>query len=127
MPGCEVVTTETFRVIPKDAELDFTIAKYVRVRCAACTILGEKIVEYLVAILFREVDVMQRNAQLLADVTSVLQVGSGGAIAVVVFPVRHVQRVHVGAGALQQYGSDGRVDAAGEAENHALVCDLLVG
>ena len=68
---------------------------------------------------------VQRDLQLLADAACVLQVIRSRAVTVVVFPVGHVQRVYVGAGSLQENGSDRGIHTAGEAKNDALVLYLF--
>ena len=120
--GRQQFAAEAFRIVAKHAELDFAIAQYVRVRRAAGTVFVEKIVEDSVAILGREIGVVQRYAELIADAACVLQVLGGRAIAVVVFPVGHVQRLHVGAGLDQAQRSHGGIDPAGESQDDAPAC-----
>ncbi len=64
---------------------------------------------------------MQRDIQLLADLARVLQILGGRAVAVVVFPVGHVQGMHVGTRISQQECRHGRIDAARQAEDDLLI------
>ncbi len=116
----EAFCAETSRVRETYAELDFAIAQYVRVRCAPSCVLGEEVRKYAIAILTREVDAMQRNAEFCRDRARVLKVLRGRAIAVVVlFPVAHEKTVHVVALSHESQRRDGGIDAAGEANNDA--------
>ncbi len=125
MAGGQQVAAKTLGMLAKDTELDLAIAEYVRIRRAACAVLVQKIAEHLVPVLPREIDVVQRDVELLADETRVLQVFGRRAIAVVVLPVGHVQCVHVGAGPPQQNRCDRRIDAAGQPEDYPSAGDLL--
>ena len=59
---------------------------------------------------------MQRDAELVADATRVLEVARRRAVGVVVVvPVAHEERVHVVTGVPEQDGGDGGIDAAGNA------------
>jgi len=49
--------------------------------------------------------VVQGNFELFANASCVLQIGGGGAVTIVVFPIGHVQRLYVRAGFLQQDSS----------------------
>ena len=67
---------------------------------------------------------MQRNAELGGRGARILEVLRAGAVVVVVFPVAHVEPVHVVAGALQQQRGDRGVDAAGHADDDSFAGEL---
>ena len=102
-PGTSVVTrrqparAQARGVGSKHAKLDFAIAQDVRVRRTPAPILLQEIAEYAVPVFAGEVHVVQRDIQLRANLAGVLEVLGGRAVAVVIVPVGHVQRVHVGA------------------------------
>ena len=82
--------------------------------------LVEKMLEDALAILGRESHRVQRDAEIVADATRILQVGRCRAVVVFVFvPVAHEKRVHVIPRALQQHGGNGGIDAAGDREDYA--------
>ena len=61
-------------------------------------------------------------AEVVADLARVLQVGRGGAVAVLVLvPVAHEQRVHVVAGLPEQDRGNGGIDATGNGQDDAHV------
>jgi hypothetical protein len=113
MAGCDAATAQSMRVFPEYTEFDFTIAQNVRIRRTAGAVLAQEIFEYKVPVFCREVDVMQWYLQHLAYVPGFLKVFGRRTVSVIVFPVCHVQGVHVGALLLEQQSRYGRVDAAG--------------
>ena len=94
MPGCQVVAAKAPCMFAKFTELDFPIAKDIGIWCSPTFILLQKLVEHAILVLAREIDVVQRNIQLRTDIARVLKVGGGCAIATVVFPIGHMQRLH---------------------------------
>ena len=118
--GGEPVGAEAHRVLITDAELDLAIAGDVGIGRAAGRELVEEVLEDAVPVFCRERHGVQRDAEVVADASRVLQVGRRRAVTVLVFvPVAHEQRVHVVARALQQHGGDGGIDAAGDREDDA--------
>ncbi len=116
----EPVGAEAQRVLVTDAELDFAIAGDVRIGRAAGRKFVEEMLEDAVPVLRRERHGVQRDAEIVADATRILQVGRCRAVTVLVFvPVAHEERVHVVPRALQQHGGDGGIDTAGEREHDA--------
>ena len=113
MSGGEEIAAKALRVIAKNAELDFAIAKDVGVGRAASSIFVKKIIKNLVPVLLREIRVVKRNNQLLAHAAGILKIVSGRTVAVLVFPIGHVQRVHVGTCVFQQNGGHSRIHTAG--------------
>ena len=106
------------RVVEADAELDLAIAQHVGIRRAAGAILLQEVREHALAILAGEAHSVQRDAEPFADAARVLEVLGGGAVAVfVLVPVAHEQALHVVALLLQQPRRDGRIDAAGHAND----------
>ncbi len=72
--------------------------------------------EHLLAILAREVDAVQRQAELEADAARVLKVARVVAVAVVL-PVAHVQALDVVTRVAQQQRGDGGIDAARQGDD----------
>src|SRR5690606_29373886 len=115
---CHPFGTEPTRMVVTNTKLDLAIAQHVRIGRAAMAILVEEITEDALAILAGETHLVQRNAELLANVARVLIVLGSGAVAVLVLvPVAHEQALHVVTLLLQQVSGDGRVDAAGHADD----------
>jgi len=119
--GREPPRAEPLGVLEAHAELDLAIAGNVGIRRASGAQFLEEVREHAVAVLRREVHGVQRNAELVADLARVLQVGRSRAVTVLVLvPVAHEQRVHVVTGVLEQRGRDGGIHAAGDAEDDSL-------
>src|SRR5262245_11282217 len=112
----DLLRAEPLRVAAHDAELDLPVAEHIGIRRAAGTILGDEVGEYLLAVLAREVDAVQRQAELEADAARVLKLARVVAIAVV-FPVAHVQALDVMTRVAQQQRGDGGVDTAREGDD----------
>ena len=112
----DVRRAEALRVAAHDAELDLPVAEHVGIRRAALAVLGEEVGEHLLAILAREVDAVQRQAELEADAARILKLARIVAIAVVL-PVAHVQALDGMARVAQQQGGDGGIDAAREGDD----------
>jgi len=105
--GRKQFTAKALRMLSEYAELYLTVAQDIGIGGPSRGILVEEKLEYPVPVLFGEIDVVQRDVELLADVAGVLQVGGGRAVAVFVLPIRHVQRVHLGASLFEKYGGNG--------------------
>ncbi len=108
-------------------ELDFAVAQDVRVRRAPGLVLFQEVLEHVVPVLGGKVDGVEFHPQLVADGLGVSQILGGRAVLVrvVLFPVLHEQAFHLVALLDQQEGGDGRVHAAGHADDHldlAVVC-----
>ena len=99
-------------VLETDSELDLAIAEDVRVGRATGSKLIEEMSEHPRAVLGSEIHHVQRDAEILADAACILQVRGCRAVAVVVVPVAHEERVHLASRARQQRGGDGGIDAA---------------
>jgi len=82
--GREALGAEAARVIERDAELHLAIAEHVRVRRPSGLELGEEGDENARAVLGREAGAMQRDAELFANAPRILEIGGGGAVAVIV-------------------------------------------
>ncbi len=102
---------EPLRVAAHHAELDLPVAEHVGIRRAAGTVLGEEVGEHLLAVLAREVDAMQGQAELEADAARILELACIVAVAVVL-PIAHVQALHGMARVAQQQRDDGGIDTA---------------
>ncbi len=108
-------------------ELDLLVAQDIRVRRAASLVLFEEVLEHIVPVLGREVDGVEFHPQLVADGLGISQILGGRAVLVrvVFFPVLHEQAFDLIALLLEQVGRDGRIHAAGHADDHldlAVVC-----
>ena len=109
---CEQVAAETVSMIAEHAELYLPVAEHIRIGRTSLAVLFQEILEHAVPVLAGKIHMVQGNAELLADSPRILQVLRRGAIAVVILPVGHMQRVDVGAGFLQANGSHGGVHTA---------------
>src|SRR5688500_9289826 len=117
--GGNPLGAEPPRIVEAHAKLDLAIAQHVGVRRAARAVLLEKVREHALAVLAREAHLVQRNAQLLAHAARILEILGSGAVTVLVFvPVAHEEPLYVVALLQQERGSDGRVDAAGHADDY---------
>ena len=67
---------------------------------------------------------VQRDVELFANAARVLQVGSRGTITVVVFPIGHVQRLHVCAGLLKKDSSYCRVHTTRQTQYDFTIVDI---
>ena len=67
---------------------------------------------------------VQRDLEPGADAARILQILGGRAVAVVIFPVGHVQGLDVGARVFQQERGNGRIHPAGQAEDDLAVRDV---
>ena len=121
MAGGDAVGAEAVHVFQADAELDLAVAEHVRVRRATCRIFTQKAGEYALAVLGREAHPMERNSQGIADGARILEVFGGGAVRIaVLLPIGHEEPLNRETGIPQQERRDGRVDAAGHADDDRL-------
>ncbi|CRQ69508.1 hypothetical protein PAERUG_E5_London_17_VIM_2_12_12_04056 [Pseudomonas aeruginosa] len=120
--GGDQVRAEHQRVVEERLELDFAVAEDVRVRRTAGLVLGKEVLEHVIPVFRGEVRRVQLDADPVADGLGVGQVLAGGTVfgAVVLVPVLHEQAFDLIALLQQEQGGDGRVDAAGHADDHAL-------
>jgi len=119
-----VRAAQSLRVIAKNAELDLSIAEYIRVWCAPTAVFVEEVRKDAITILFGEIYVVQGNAKLFANTACILQVVGGRAVAIVVFPVGHVQCLHVRAGLLQKDSSYRRVHTTGQTQYDLTILEI---
>jgi hypothetical protein len=68
-------------------------------------------------VLAREINAVQFESELVGNASRILQVRCGLTVAVVVFPVRHVQALDGVALTLQQQCGDRGIDPAGQGNN----------
>src|SRR5215203_586030 len=115
MTGREEIRAEPHGVLEAGAELDFTIARDIRVRRATGSQFVKEMLENAVAIFRGKTDRVQRQVEIITDLASILQVGGGRAVAVfILLPVAHEERVHVESCVFQQYSGHGGINATGE-------------
>ncbi|MNV57734.1 hypothetical protein D3C71_1500790 [compost metagenome] len=121
--GGDQVGAEHHGVVEERLELDLAVAQDVRVRRASGLVFGEEMLEHVVPVLGGEVGGVQLDANLVAHGLGVRQVVHGGAVfrSIVFFPVLHEQAFHLITLLDQQEGGNGRVHAAGHADNDALL------
>ena len=112
MPGGQALGTQAPGMGQTDAELDLAIAQHIGVWRAASALLGEEVREHLPAILGREIDLVQGDAELTTDGAGVLEVLCDGAVGVILVPIRHEQAFDVVTLLPQRQRCDRRVDAA---------------
>jgi hypothetical protein len=118
VPRRHPIRAQATRIVEADAELDLAIAEHVRVRRTTGAVFLEEIREDALAILAGETDLVQRDSELLAHPACVLVVLGRRTVAVfVLVPVAHEQALHLVALLQEQPGGDGRVDAAGHADD----------
>jgi hypothetical protein len=91
VPGGEALGTQAPSMGQTDAELDLAIAQHIGVRCAASAMLGEEVREHLTAILGREIHLVQGDAEFATHGAGVLEILCGGAVGVILVPIRHEQ------------------------------------
>ncbi len=121
MASGDEVGTEHQGVIEERLELDFPVAEDVRVRRAPGLVFGEEVLEHVVPVLGSKVGGVQLDADAVTHGLGIGQVFLGGAVlrAVVLFPVLHEQAFDLIALFEQQESGNGRVDAAGHANDNA--------
>ena len=118
--GGDQVGTENFGVFEKHLELDFPVAKDVRVGGATGPVLGEEVGEDVVPVVGGKIRGVESDAEPVAHGLGVGQIGHGGAVfgAVVLVPVFHEQAFDPVALLHQQQGGDRRIDPPGHADHH---------
>ncbi len=120
VPRREALGAQPARVIEANAELHFAVAEHVGIRRTASREFGQEILEHARAIFRSETHAVQGYSKFLRDRPGVLEVGCGGAIAVVVLgPVGHEQRLDLPAGVDEQRGGDGGIHPARHRHDHA--------
>ena len=121
--GGDAVGAEAHRVVEKGLELDLGVAQHVGVGRAAGGVLAQEIGEHAVLVVGREVDVLDLDAQHIGHARRIEKILARRAVdvIVVVFPVLHEDADDLMPRTLQQPGGDGRIDAAGEADDDALL------
>ncbi len=119
--GGDPVGAERARVLEERRELDLAVAQHVGIRRAPRLVLAQEMREHALAVLRREVDRLEVDADHVGDARRVDQILARRAVrlGVVVLPVLHEHADDVVALLLQQPRRDRRVDAAGHADDHA--------
>jgi hypothetical protein len=113
MSGREALRAEAPRVVEADAELDLAVTENVGIRRTPGPELGQEACEYALAVLRSEARLVQRDAELLADAASVLEIGGRGAITVVVLaPVGHEKGLDPESRVDEQCSRDGGIHTA---------------
>ncbi len=120
--GRDAFGAEPHRVVEEGLELDLGVAQHVGIGRAPGLVLAQELGEDAVLVLGGEIDVLDLDADHVGDAGRVEEVLARRAVLVVVvlLPVLHEDADHLVAGALQQPRGDGRIDAAGEADDDAL-------
>src|SRR5690606_25177379 len=111
VPRREPSGAEAARVAAQDTELDLTVTEHVRIRGLAQTVLAQEVVEDALTVLCGETRSMQRQPQLSAYPAGILEIRRCLAVAIV-FPIAHVQALHLVALLQKQRGGDGGIDSA---------------
>ncbi len=103
-------------------EFDFPVAKHIRIRRAAFSVLIKHIVHYPFAVFFTQIDIIERYAYLSCDhlrhkavlLPFTFSMKSRGGV----MPVLHEQGKHIVAGTLEKQGRHARIHTAGKADAH---------
>jgi hypothetical protein len=111
-------------MLSKYTEFYFAIAQYVGVWRSSGPVLVEKILKNPVTVRTGEIYMVQRDLQVVTYLPRILEVIRCCTVAVVVFPIGHVQRVHIGTALLQQYRGYSGIHTAGKTENDAFAADV---
>lgn len=114
---CKTAGSKPSRMREADAELDLAVAKHVGIGSAPSLVLRKKVRENPVAVLARKVHPVQGYAKHASDRARILEVLGGRAVAVVVFPVRHEEPVHLASALDQTQRRDGGIHSTGESHN----------
>jgi hypothetical protein len=117
MSGGESARAKPRGVVEADPEFYFPVTQHVRVRRAPGAIFGEEVIEDALAILLGEAHAMQRDIELVRGRARILKILRAGTVGIVVFPVAHIEPVHVESGAFQQQRRNRGVDSAGHADD----------
>ena len=109
MSGRNKVGAQHFGILKEGFELYFAIAEDVRIRCSACFVFMQKVLEYVVPVLCGEVCLVEFDAKRVTDLLSVCQVFFCGAVfrPIVFIPVLHEQTFYLVALLEQQVGRNG--------------------
>jgi hypothetical protein len=98
VPGRHEIGTNAQRRIQENIKLDFTVAKYVRIRGPAALILGKHVIDDSFFVFFAEINGLKRNAQMLCDNHCIVTVVQPGAFVAdgdtVIVPVFHEHPNH---------------------------------
>ena len=117
--GGEQRPAQPRRVTQAESELDVAIAQHIGVGGTAGAVLGQHGVEHLLPVFLGKADTVQDDAQIVGDRARILVVLCTGAIGILGVPIAHVEAVHLVAGIAQQQRRDGRIDPAGQSDDHA--------
>ena len=119
--GRDVIGAKAQRIVEERAELDLAVAQHVGVRRAPGLVLAQEVREHALAVLGGEVDGLELDAEHVGHRRRVDQIHARRAVVVgvVVLPVLHEDADHLVPLLLQQPRGDGRVHAAGHADDDA--------
>ncbi len=117
--GGDPLGAQSTGVVEESPELDFGVAQDVRVGGSAATVFVQKIAEHPFPIFGGEADLMQGNAQRVANRACVLQILGGGTVTgfVGILPIFHEHAMHIVALFDQQQGGHRGIHAAGQAHH----------
>ncbi|CDD69662.1 putative uncharacterized protein [Firmicutes bacterium CAG:475] len=116
-----IVRSEFASKIGKRAELNFTIAKYVGIRCSAFLVLVHKEFEYVVHILLGKIHRIIRNTDFVANILHVrpILLASTTTVWVGFFPVGHIKSDNVKTLLLQKSSGNCAIHAAGHTDDNS--------
>ncbi len=119
VPGRDPIAPKPLHVLEADAEFDLAVAEHVRVWSASRAVFAQKMREYAFPVLLRKAYAVQGDVEVSANTPCILKIARGRAIGVVVvLPIGHEQALDRVTRVLEQERSDGRVDAARDADDH---------
>ena len=117
-----VIGPQVKRRFQEGVELDFAVAKHVRVRRPSPAVLGKHIVHDAAAVFIAQVDQMKRDVEPLGHQFGEHVVVVPRAIAFErpgrILPVAHEKPHHIVSLLLEQVGRHARIDASGEAHHY---------
>jgi hypothetical protein len=109
-------------MVQKGLEFDFGVAQDVGVGGAPSLVFAQKLRKNTVFVIGRKIDVLDLDAQYICNSCCIDEVDIRRAVlaVIVVFPILHEDANDVMALLLEQMGSDSRIDAAGQADDHTV-------
>ena len=122
MTGRHIICTQFPGTLQKSIELDFPVAKHIRIRCTAFFILVKHIIHHPLTILLAEVDKIERYTYFTGNKFSHETVLLPLAITMKscrsIMPVLHEKGEHVVSLLLEQKSCNARINSTGKADTH---------
>jgi len=116
--GRNEVAAKSLGIVQKNAELDFPITQDIWIWRASRPVLREKFCENLVPVFACKIDMVQGDIEVPADSPRILVVLGGRTVAIIIFPVSHMQALHIVAGTNQLKRCNGRIHSTGNGDDN---------